>query len=49
MLSLIKDMKVEVLNGTPKTLIPSNGVLNWDGVLKLSGRSEGDHVTHFLS
>jgi hypothetical protein len=28
------DVKDEVPNGTPKTLIPSNGVLNKDGVSK---------------
>jgi len=36
-----------VPNGTPKTLIPSNGVENWDGVLKSGSRPKGDHVTHF--
>ncbi len=40
------DVNDEVLNGTSKTLIPSDGVVNWDGVLKLGGRLEGDHVTH---
>jgi hypothetical protein len=40
------DVNDEVSNRTPKTLIPSNGVLNWDGVLKLGGRPEGDHATH---
>jgi hypothetical protein len=28
------DMKVIVLNGTPKIPIPLDGVVNWDGVLK---------------
>ncbi len=28
------DMNVEVFNRTPKITILSNGVLNWDGVLK---------------
>jgi hypothetical protein len=32
------DVKDEVPNVTPKTLIPSNGVLNRDGVLKLGGK-----------
>ncbi len=41
------DVEDEVSNGTPNTLIPSNGVLNMDGVSKLSNRVEGDHVTHF--
>jgi len=45
--SLMKDdVNDEMLNGTSKTLIPSDGVVNWDGVLKLGGRLEGDHVTH---
>jgi hypothetical protein len=34
-------VKVKVLNGTLKTLIPSNGVL------KLGGNVEHYHVTHF--
>jgi hypothetical protein len=34
-------------NGTPKTLIHYNGVVNRDGVLKSSNRLEGDHGTHF--
>jgi hypothetical protein len=25
------------------------GVVNWDGVLKLGGKLEGDHATHFWS
>jgi hypothetical protein len=41
------DVKDEVPNGTPNILIPSNGVLNMDGVLKLGNRLEGDHATHF--
>jgi hypothetical protein len=41
------DMKVKVPNRTPKTLILSNGVVNWDGVLKFGGKLKGDHVTHF--
>jgi hypothetical protein len=41
------DLNDEVFNGTPKTLIPSDGVLNWDGVLKSSGKLGGDHATHF--
>ncbi len=39
-------MNDEVPNGTPKILSPFDGVLNWDGVLKLSGKPKGDHVTH---
>jgi hypothetical protein len=36
------DVKIKMPNRTPKTLIPSNGVL------KSSSRPKGDHVTHFL-
>jgi hypothetical protein len=38
----------KMFNGTPKTMVPFNGVVNWDGVLKSRGRIEGDHVAHFL-
>jgi hypothetical protein len=41
------DVKVKVPNKTPKTLIPSNGVVNWDGVLKFGGRLKVDHAMHF--
>jgi hypothetical protein len=45
---LIKDdVSDEVPNGILKILIPSNGMVNWDGVLKSGGRLEGDHATHF--
>jgi hypothetical protein len=40
------DMNDKMPNGTPKTLIPSNGVVNWDGALKSNDRLKGDHVTH---
>ncbi len=40
-------MKVKLPNRTPKTLIPLDGVGNWNGVLKSSGRLGGDHATHF--
>ncbi len=47
MASLMKnDVKVKVPNRTTETLIPSNGVVNWDGLLKLGSKLEGDHVTH---
>jgi hypothetical protein len=36
------DVKVKVPNRNPKTLILLNGVVNWDGVLKSSGKLEGD-------
>jgi len=42
------DLKVTVPGGTPRTLICSDGVVNWDGVLKSGGKPEGDHATHFL-
>jgi hypothetical protein len=41
------DVNDEVPNGTPKILIICNGVVNWDGVLKSSGKQKGDHATHF--
>jgi hypothetical protein len=48
MASLMKDdVKVKIPNGIHKTLIPLDGVVNWDGVLKFGGRLEGDHATHF--
>ncbi len=31
--------------GTPNTVIPLDEVVNQNGVLKLAGKSEGDHVT----
>ncbi len=40
------DVNDEVPNETPKALIPSDGVLNWDGVMKLRDKLEGDHATH---
>jgi hypothetical protein len=41
------DVKVTMFSGTPRTLIPSDGVVNWDGVLKFGDRPKGDHATHF--
>jgi hypothetical protein len=43
------DVNDEVPNGTPKILIPFDGVVNWDGVLKLSDKQKGDYATHFKS
>ncbi len=40
------DVKVKVPNETPKILILSDGVVNWDGVFKYGGKLEGDHVMH---
>jgi hypothetical protein len=39
--------KVKVFTGILEILIPSNGLVNWDGVLKSGGRPKGDHATHF--
>jgi hypothetical protein len=41
------DVNNDVTNVTPKILIPFDGVVNWDGLLKLNDMLEGDHVTHF--
>jgi hypothetical protein len=41
------DVKVQVPNGTPKILIPLDGVVNRDGVFKFGGRPKGEHATHF--
>jgi hypothetical protein len=35
----------EVPNGTPKIIIPSDGAINLDGVLKLNDKPKGEHVT----
>ncbi len=40
------DVNDEIPNETPKILIPFDEVVNWDGVLKLGDRLEGDHATH---
>jgi hypothetical protein len=42
------DLNDEMPNGTPKILILSNGVLNWDGVSKLGSRPKRDYATIFL-
>jgi len=41
------DVKVKMPNETPKTLIPLDGVINWDEVLKSDCKSKGDHAMHF--
>ncbi len=41
------DVNDKVPNGAPKILIPLDGVVNWDGVLKLDEKLEGDYVTNF--
>jgi hypothetical protein len=41
------DVKIKMSNGTPKALIPLDGVVKWDEVLKSSDMPEGDHATHF--
>ncbi len=43
------DVKVKMPNETFKIIIPSDALVNWDGVLKFGGRLKGDHVTHFWS
>lgn len=40
------DVNDEVSNGTPNTLIPSDGMVNWDEVLKSGNRLKGDHATN---
>lgn len=42
------DLNDEMPNGTLKTLIPSDGVKSWNGMLKLGNRPRENHVTHFL-
>jgi hypothetical protein len=39
-------VKIMMLNKTPRILIPSDGVVNWDGLLKFGGRPKGDHAMH---
>jgi hypothetical protein len=41
------DMNDEVPIGILNTLIPLDGVVNQDGVLKSCDRLEGDHATQF--
>ncbi len=41
------DLNDEVPNGTLKTLILFNGVLNWDEMSKLTNKPERDYATHF--
>ncbi len=43
------DVNEKVTNGTLKTLICSNNMLNWDGVLKSNGRLKVDYATHLGS
>jgi len=40
------DVKITMLSKTPRILIPLDGVVNWDGVLKFGGRPKGDHAMH---
>jgi hypothetical protein len=39
-------MKDDVPNGISKILIPFDGVINWNVVLKSNSRVKGDHATH---
>jgi hypothetical protein len=41
------DVNDEIFNGNLETLIPFDGVLNWDEVSKLGYKLKGDHATHF--
>jgi hypothetical protein len=41
------DVKVTMPNRTSKILIPSDGVVNWDGVLNFGGKPKGDRAMHF--
>jgi hypothetical protein len=41
------DVKVKVPNGSPKTLIHLDAVVNWDGVLKSDGNLDDDHTMYF--
>ncbi len=43
------DVNDEMSNGTLKILIPYDGVLNWDRVLKSNDKPKGDHATHLWS
>ncbi len=36
----------EVLNGVPKNVIPFDGVIYSDGVLKPGDKTKGNHATH---
>jgi hypothetical protein len=48
--SLVKDdVNDEMPNKIPKILIPYDRAVTLDGVLKLSNKPEGDHVTHFFN
>ncbi len=40
------DANDEMPNGTPNINFFFYGVLNWDELMKSSGKLEGDHVTH---
>jgi hypothetical protein len=42
------DVNEEVPNGTLNILIHCNKILNWDGVLKSSGRPKGDHTIFLI-
>jgi len=41
-----EDVNDEVFNGIPKNVIPFDGVIYLDGVLKLGGKTKGNHATH---
>jgi hypothetical protein len=41
------DVNDEMSNGTLKTLIFFDKVINWNELLKSCGKLKGDHATHF--
>jgi len=42
------DVKIIMPSETPIIVILSDGLVNWDGVLKFGGMPKGDHAMHFL-
>jgi hypothetical protein len=40
------DVKIMVFIETPRILIPLDGVVNYDEVLKFDGKLKGDHAMH---
>jgi hypothetical protein len=40
------DVKITMLSETSRILIPLDGVVNYDGVLKSGGKPKGDDAMH---
>jgi len=40
------DVKITVFSETPRILIPLDGVVNYDEVLKSDDKPKGDHAMH---